>query len=75
MPIFTVNGMNCGHCTKTITEALLGVDPTLIVKTDIEHKTVTVLMSNESADKQDINTEIFKNVIVDAGYEVTAVIL
>jgi len=73
MPIFTVNGMNCGHCTKTITEALLGVDPTLIVKTDIEHKTVTVLMSDESAGKQDINTENFKNVIVDAGYEVTAV--
>jgi copper chaperone CopZ len=73
MPIFTVNGMNCGHCTKTITEALLGVDPTLIVKTDIEHKTVTVLMSDESTGKQDINTENFKNVIVDAGYEVTAV--
>jgi copper chaperone CopZ len=73
MPIFTVNGMNCSHCTKTITEALLGVDPTLIVKTDIEHKTVTILMSDESARKQDINTENFKNVIVDAGYEVTAV--
>ena len=73
MPTFTVNGMNCGHCTKTITEALLGVDPTLIVKTDIEHKTVTVLMPNESAEKQSIDTEIYKNVIVDAGYEVTAV--
>lgn len=66
--------MNCGHCTKTITEALLGVDPTLIVKTAIEHKTVTVLMPNESTEKQGINTEIFKHVIVDAGYEVTAVI-
>ena len=74
MPTFTVNGMNCGHCTKTITDALLGIEPTLIVKTDIEHKTVTVLMSNESAEKQDINTENIKNVIVDAGYEVTAVI-
>jgi copper chaperone CopZ len=73
MPTFTVNGMNCGHCTKTITEALLGVDPTLIVKTDIEHKTVSVLLSKESAGKQDINTENFKNIIVDAGYEVTAV--
>jgi len=51
----------------------MGVDPTLIVKTDIEHKTVTVLMSNESAEKQGIHTENFKNVIVDAGYEVTAV--
>lgn len=74
MPTFTVNGMNCGHCTKTITEALLGVDPTLIVKTDIEHKTVTVLMSNELAGKDDMNAESIKNVIVDAGYEVTAVI-
>jgi copper chaperone len=74
MPTFTVNGMNCGHCTKTITEALLGVDPTLIVKTDIEHKTVTVLMSVELAGKDDMNAESIKNVIVDAGYEVTAVI-
>jgi copper chaperone CopZ len=74
MPTFTVNGMNCGHCTKTITEALLGIEPTLIVKTDIEHKTVTVLMSNELAGKDDINTESIKNVIVDAGYEVTAVV-
>ena len=73
MPTFTVNGMNCGHCTKTITDALLGIEPTLIVKTDIEHKTVTVLMSNELAGKDDINTESIKNVIVDAGYEVTAV--
>jgi copper chaperone CopZ len=73
MPIYTVNGMNCGHCTKTITEALLGVDPTLIVKTDIEHKTVTVLIPNEPAEKQSIDTEIYKNVIVDAGYEITAV--
>ena len=66
--------MNCGHCTKTITDALLGIEPTLIVKTDIEHKTVTVLMSNELAGKDDINTESIKNVIVDAGYEVTAVV-
>jgi copper chaperone CopZ len=65
--------MNCGHCTKTITEALLGINPTLIVKTDIEHKTVTVLTPNESAEKQNINTESIKNVIIDAGYEVTAV--
>jgi copper chaperone CopZ len=73
MPTFTVNGMNCGHCTKTITDALLGIEPTLIVKTDIEHKTVTVLISNELAGKDDINAETIKNVIVDAGYEVTAV--
>ena len=73
MPTFTVNGMNCGHCTKTITDALLGIEPTLIVKTDIEHKTVTVLMSNELARKDDINNESIKSVIVDAGYEVTAV--
>jgi len=73
MPTFTVNGMNCGHCTKTITDALLGIEPTLIVKTDIEHKTVTVLMSNELARKDDINNESIKSVIIDAGYEVTAV--
>jgi copper chaperone len=75
MPIFKVNGMNCGHCTKTITEALLGLDPELIIKTDIEQKTVSVTTPTESVEKEGLKTESIKNTIIDAGYEVTAVFL
>ncbi|MBU3600494.1 heavy-metal-associated domain-containing protein [Polynucleobacter sp. 30F-ANTBAC] len=71
MPIFTVNGMNCGHCTKTITEALLEIDPSLHVETDIPNKTVTVTPANSVNVSADMDT--LKNTITEAGYEVTAV--
>lgn len=74
MPIFTVNGMNCGHCTKTITEALLALDPNLIVNTDIQNKSVTVTVPTSSFQVDTISSENIKNVITNAGYEVTAVV-
>ena len=64
MPTFSVNGMNCGHCTKTITNAILAVDPSAKVETDIPSKTVKV-----SSDK---SAEILSSAISEAGYEVTA---
>ena len=65
MPTFTVNGMNCGHCTKTITNAILQLDPQAQVATDIPQKTVKV--------ESTVNTDQLKETIVDAGYDVTAV--
>ena len=65
MPTFTVNGMNCGHCTKTITNAILQLDPQAQVATDIPQKTVKV--------QSTIGTDQLKETIVDAGYVVTAV--
>lgn len=65
MPTFTVNGMNCGHCTKTITNAILQLDPQAQVATDIPQKTVKV--------QSTIGTDQLKEMIVDAGYDVTAV--
>ena len=38
----TVNGMNCGHCTQTITKAILAIDQKATVETDIPSKTVKV---------------------------------
>ncbi|QWD79372.1 heavy-metal-associated domain-containing protein [Polynucleobacter sp. MWH-Spelu-300-X4] len=64
MPTFSVNGMNCGHCTKTITNAILAVDPSAKVETDIPSKTVKV-----SSEK---SIEILSSTISEAGYEVTA---
>jgi copper chaperone len=65
MPTFTVNGMNCGHCTKTITNAILQLDPQAQVATDIPQKTVKV--------QSTIGSDQLKETIVDAGYDVTAV--
>ena len=59
MPTFTVNGMNCGHCTKTITNAILQLDPQAQVATDIPQKTVKVQSTK--------GTDQLKKTIVNAG--------
>jgi copper chaperone len=63
--IFTVKGMNCGHCTQTITKAILGLDPAAKIDTDIPKQTVTVTSS--------IDREALRETIVDAGYDIVAV--
>ncbi|MFM6921651.1 MAG: heavy-metal-associated domain-containing protein [Polynucleobacter victoriensis] len=60
----TVNGMNCGHCTQTITKAIMAIDAKATVETDIPSKTVKV-----SSDK---SIEVLSSAISEAGYEVTA---
>jgi copper chaperone CopZ len=68
MPTFSVNGMNCGHCTQTITKAILDVYPELSVETDIPNKKVTV---GAVADIDGV--EKIKAIIIEAGYDVTGV--
>ncbi len=68
MPTFSVNGMNCGHCTQTITKAILDVYPELTIETDIPNKKVTV----GAVDDVD-GAEKVKAIIIEAGYDVTAV--
>ncbi len=63
--IFTVKGMNCGHCTQTITKAILGIDPVAKIETDIPKQTVTVTSS--------LDRETLSETIVDAGYDIVAV--
>ncbi len=63
--IFTVKGMNCGHCTQTITNAILGRDPAAKIDTDIPKQTVTVTSS--------LDSEQLTETIVDAGYDIVAV--
>ncbi len=62
--IFTVKGMNCGHCTQTITKAILGIDPAAKIDTDIPKQTVTVTSS--------LDREQLSETIVDAGYDIMA---
>jgi copper chaperone len=63
--IFTVKGMNCGHCTQTITKAILGIDPAAKIDTDIPKQTVTVTSS--------LDREQLSETIVDAGFDIVTV--
>ena len=63
--IFTVKGMNCGHCTQTITKAILGIDSAAKIDTDIPKQTGTVTSS--------LDREQLSETIVDAGYDIVAV--
>lgn len=61
---FHVSGMSCGHCVRSVTEAVQGIDPTAKVAVDLQAKTVTV---NGTGDRKRMEAAI-----VDAGYEVAA---
>ena len=63
--IFTVKGMNCSHCTQTITKAILGLDPTAKIETDIPKQTVTVISG--------LDRKQLSETIVEAGYDIVAV--
>ena len=58
----TVNGMNCGHCTQTITKAILAIDPKASVETDIPSKTVKI--------SSQLDGEKISAAVSDAGYDV-----
>ena len=65
MSTFTVEGMNCGHCTKAITQAIVELDANAQVQTDLTSKTVTV--SGTPSNEQ------ISQAITEAGYKVVAV--
>ncbi|MHC8409396.1 heavy-metal-associated domain-containing protein [Pseudomonas sp. Hz4] len=62
MQVFNVQGMSCGHCVKTITQALQAKDPAASVRVDLAAKEVGV----ESA----LTTEQVIAAITEEGYEV-----
>ena len=37
---FHVPGMSCGHCVRSVTEAVQGIDPSARVAVDLQAKTV-----------------------------------
>lgn len=39
---FTVTGMTCGHCEKSVKQAVLTLDPTAVVTIDRSHNQVEV---------------------------------
>ncbi|CAI8811079.1 Copper chaperone CopZ [compost metagenome] len=42
MQVFNVQGMSCGHCVRTITQALQAKDPAASVRVDLAAKEVGV---------------------------------
>lgn len=60
--IFKVSGMSCGHCVRSVTEAVHSVDGTAAVQVNLAEKTVAVRSSSDAAK--------LSAAIADAGYEV-----
>jgi len=59
---YQVNGMSCGHCVKTITNAIHAVDPAAKVDIDLQAKDVAI--------ETTALPESIVKAIEDAGYEV-----
>lgn len=66
MTTFEVQDMSCGHCTRTITQALLAVDPGAKVQIDLPSHRVQI--DSGSADPAK-----FSQAISQAGYTPVAV--
>jgi len=60
---YDVKGMTCGHCVRSVTEEITGVDGVSAVEVDLEAGTAVV--TGEAA------AEAVKAAVVEAGYEVT----
>ena len=60
MHLFTVPGMTCGGCAKSVTKALQSVDPAARIETDPAKREVRIQSSVAEAD--------FRAVLSEAGY-------
>jgi len=61
---FIVEGMSCGHCKAAVEKALKSVDGVENAAVDLQSKTAEVTLSGE------VNDNVLKKAITDAGYEV-----
>lgn len=61
---FQVEGMSCGHCVKSVTEAVQALEPTAKVVVDLAAGCVTV----DGSDRREAVAQAIK----DAGYAVAA---
>lgn len=61
---FNVPKMSCGHCTAAIENGIKAKDPSAVVTTDLDQRSVTIQTGLPEAD--------IKSAIADAGYEASA---
>lgn len=59
-----IEGMTCNHCVKMVEEALKEVPGVKSAKVSLENKTAEVTL------KEDVDTEVLKKAVENAGYEV-----
>lgn len=59
-----IEGMSCGHCSKRVEEALKSVKGVKSVQVNLEAKNAVVVL------KTDVENEILKSAVEDAGFEV-----
>lgn len=62
--VFSVQGMNCGHCVKAVTQAVQQLDPQAQVQVDLPAQTVEVHSTQPR--------EAIAAAIADQGYPVAA---
>ena len=65
MKTVEVQGMNCGHCVKKITQAINRLDPQAVVKVDLSNRQVNI-------DHCHLPDEKIENAINEAGYIVAS---
>ena len=61
----SVKGMSCGHCVKTVTQAVQAIDPKALVTVDLAAGTVCVQSTAPGATPTAVT-----QAIEDAGYDV-----
>ena len=59
-----IEGMSCGHCSKRVEETLKSIKGVKSVSVSLEENKADVVL------KLDVDDEILKTVIEDAGFEV-----
>ncbi len=68
MKTIKINGMACNHCKMSVEKALRAIDGVEKVEVNLENKEAIVTLSKE------IENEVFKSVIEEAGFEFVEVI-
>ncbi|MEY9837369.1 heavy-metal-associated domain-containing protein [Streptacidiphilus sp. EB103A] len=61
--VFTVSGMSCGHCEKSVSEELSALPGVIEVSADAKAGTVTV------ASEQPLADEDVRSAVDEAGYQ------
>ncbi|WP_328323462.1 MULTISPECIES: heavy-metal-associated domain-containing protein [unclassified Streptomyces] len=64
--VYTVSGMTCAHCVKSVTEEVSRIDGVIQVDVDLPTGKVTVTSTGA------VDDAAFAAAIDEAGYEVTA---
>lgn len=57
---FYIPNMTCGGCARSVTQALLGVDPQALIQTDPSAREVRV--------ESDVDESVFAAALSEAGY-------